>query len=77
MISIYMWFINMPRGNLLDAKSLDLWEESLALVSCFNSKLRNSRKALIYITLGEKVAIIIFLVGNFMCDVNVFLIFNI
>lgn len=40
--------------------------------------LRNSRKVLIYITLGEKIAIlIIFLVGNFMCDVNVFLIFNI
>lgn len=29
----------MPKGNLLDAKSLDLWEGSLALASCFNSEL--------------------------------------
>lgn len=68
----------MPKGNLLDAKSLDLWEGSWALASFQFRTLRNSRKALIYITSGEKIAIIIiFLVGNFMCDVNVFLIFNI
>lgn len=49
----------MPKGNLLDAKSRFMGRIfGIGVVFQFRT-LRNSRKALIYITLGKKIAIII------------------